>query len=155
MQRRRRRHSSAWRDTPRWVKVSAAGCLLFLLVLFAVLKQKKPSEPAVKIEAKKVGEAFDRVISRSPQQLDLVLSKAALNSATRRIEAVVTNTSDRPYADVEVVFFLSAATLEADGRTTGVISPKLAPHESMQIATDPIEGKVREWAVKTITGTPR
>lgn len=150
----RRRHSNAWQATPRAVKVSIAVCAAVLLVVFFA-RSKSHNHPAPKAEPVIVpGEEFDKIMAKIPNGVDLTLSKSAVNPATRRIEGVITNTSARPYANVEIVFFTTVHNL-AEGSTVAATVPKLGPRESKEFATDLLDQGVKEWVLQSIQATPR
>ena len=138
------------------VKIAGAVCLVFLAVLLFFNHNRTPVEPEVKVAKPRIsaGEAFDKVLASSPQKIELVLKEASLNRETNRIEGMVTNNSDRQYSDVEIVFFVSLADL-TQGTTTVVGVPRLGPREEAKFVSDPVDPRTRQWAVKSITGTPQ
>jgi hypothetical protein len=152
---KRRRPVSAWQTIPAGVKIAAALCLAFLGVLLFVNRNRTPSEPELQAVKPKVsaGEAFDKVVSNT-KQIELVLTKAALNPATSRIEGVVTNTSDRQYSNVNIEFFVSLRDL-TEGSSTVVQVARLEPRGSAAFASDPVDRRIKQWAVRSIGGTPR
>jgi hypothetical protein len=151
----RRRHSNVWKNTPQGVKISVALCLLFLFLFLLINRNRTPAESEIQVKPKvSAGEAFDKVVSNMPKQIDLVLTKSALNPATSRIEGIVTNTSERRYSNVEIVFFVSLSDL-VQGTTTVVRVPNLDPHGNARFATDQVDRNIKEWAVQSIGGTPR
>ncbi len=150
----RKRKTSLWQDIPIGVKIAAALCLVFLATFLIINRNRVPDEPVVVVKPRvSAGEAFDRVMARIPK-VDLVLSRSEMNPATRRIEGVLTNTSDRRYSNIEITFFTSANGLR-DGVDTVVRVAQLEPHSEASFSTDPIDPRLREWAVKSIQGTPR
>ena len=153
---KRRRHSNVWKSIPKGAKIAAVVCLLFLAVVLWINKNRTPAEPELRAVKPKItpGEAFDKVISNTPRQVDLVLTKAALNPATSRIEGVVTNTSDRRYSNVEIVLFTSLSDLTV-GTTTVVRLPRLEARASASFASDPVDRRTKEWAVQSIAGIPK
>lgn len=153
---KRRRHSSIWQNIPQGLKIAAGLCLVFLAVVLWINRNRTPAEPELKAVKPKItaGEAFDKVISNSPKQIDLVLTKAALNPATSRIEGVVTNTSERAYSNVEIVFFTSLSDL-TKGTTTVVRLARLEAGGNAAFATDPVDRRTKEWAVQSIGGIRR
>ena len=154
---KRRRRTSLWQSIPAGVKIAAAVCLVSLAVLIFVNRNRTPAEPELKTVVRPkitAGEAFDKVLSGAPKQLDLVVTGAAFNHTTNRIEGSVSNTSGRPYANVEVIFFTSLGDLTM-GTTTVVRLARLEPHENARFTTEPVDHRTKEWAVKSIGGTPR
>jgi hypothetical protein len=152
---KRRRKEGLWQTIPAGVKIAAALCLVFLAVFFFVNRNRTPAEPELKAVKPRVsaGEAFDKVVSNT-KQIDLVLTKAVLNPGTSRIEGVVTNTSDRQYSNVNIEFFVSLGDL-TQGSVTLVQVARLEPRGSAEFASDPVDRRAKEWAVKSIAGTPR
>jgi hypothetical protein len=150
---RRRRHSSGWQNIPGGVKIAAAVCLVFLVVLLVLNRNRTPAEPRMSAVKPKISaaEAFDKVVSNT-NQIDLVLTKAALNPSTSRFDGLVTNTSKRSYSDVEVVFFVSDRDL-TEGTTTSVRVARLEPGASAGFASEPVSRNTRQWVVKSIDGT--
>jgi hypothetical protein len=153
---KRRRHSSVWKNTPKGLKIAAVLCLVFLAVVLYINRNRTPVEPELKAVKPKVtaGEAFDKVMSNTPKQLDLALTKSALNPNTSRIEGVISNTSSRRYSNVEIVFFVSLSDLTV-GTTTVVRLASLDPGANAPFTSDPVDPRTKEWAVQAIRGTPR
>jgi hypothetical protein len=151
----RRRHSTFWKRTPKWVKIVVGACLAAVIALIAIeqtyraehLRALAPKPPPAP------GETFDKILSQNPQ-FDLVVTEAALNPKSRRIEGLVKNNSDRPYADVRISFYLPSRDLTT-AHTAAVTIPMVGPRATANFSSEPLGEDFRQWTVERITGTPR
>jgi hypothetical protein len=161
----RRRHSTAWQRTPKWVKISVAVCLVLLTIslleqdrIMDLAKTRRETGTGQAVEPARaprvdIGKAFDSITSKL-STIDLELTGTSLNFKTRRIEGAVVNKSEHPYSNIRVTFALPSADFSAQDQTIVTIA-KLAPHASSRFVSDVVPDEVRQWALVEITGTPR
>ena len=99
----RKRRANWWKSMPRQVRIIAVACLGLVVVGGIAIGQRwfKAPPPTAAPPPPSPGEVFD-TIKETMAPIDLVLSKSNLNTATRRIEGVVTNNSERPYSNIQV-----------------------------------------------------
>jgi hypothetical protein len=161
----RRRRSSAWQRTPKWVKISVAVCLGLLAIslllqdwIMDLAKRRHRTSPSEAVQASKaarvqMGKAFDSITSKLAP-IDLELTGTTLNRKTRRIEGQAINKSDHAYTDIQITFALPSRDQTAQDWSIVAVA-RLEPHTSARFASDPLPNGVREWAFVGITGTPK
>jgi hypothetical protein len=151
----RRRRVGLWKSIPLWVKATVLLCLL-VVALIPVIWDKLPRRTApvaanpASAAVARPDPALDEVLAEA--RADLALTESAMNQKTRRIEGIVSNSSDRLYTDVVVSFYLADHKLNNTSPVSAVVS-KLGPHESARFATEPIAVEFKQWIVKRISGT--
>jgi hypothetical protein len=163
--RHRRRHSSAWRRTPRWVKISVAVCLILLAIslllrdrIMEMARIRRPSaasQSAESVRARRleVAKALDSMTAKLGP-IDLELTETSMNFGTRRIEGVAMNRSGHPYTDIRITFALPTADMRAQDSAIVTID-RLEPHASARFVSEPVPSWVRQWSFVGITGTPK
>ncbi len=140
--RKRRQPERGWKSVPKWVIVLVPLCLL-LVLLFPLGRKyhwfRRPPAPA------------QEAVLPPPA---LLLDELSLDRQTGRLSGVISNSSGRPYENVQVSFSLR----DRRGIDAGVLVatiPRLEAHSSGRFTSDPLPKEAPDYDLREITGTPR
>jgi hypothetical protein len=135
--RRRTEEPTGWKAIPMGVKVLFGVCLLAVIIVPLVTRNKRSDK-------------LDVVSSPVAANVEgLTIKEAGLDPGSRRVKGLLENGSDKVMRDVQVSYDVRTG-FQGMGIIVAKV-PSVAPHQTARFETDPMPAGGKEFLLREVT----